>query len=161
MAKPLFYLFNGKVARFGNGLIGTSIVEPPSFEEVTIGDNTWTATDLDVDDGGEGIYHVDGRVFYTWDAAKRVAESIPGWHLATYDEAYSIEGSGTADPLNLSYCGFYNTSTGSMSSTSRPYYWTVTPGSIGVYCITAMNRYCYVAETDGAQGLLIRLVKDS
>jgi len=61
----------------------------PQFEEITIGTQTWKVKNLDVDDGGDGIYAYDddeanvatyGRL-YTWDAAIRVADSIDGWHL--------------------------------------------------------------------------------
>lgn len=50
---------------------------------VKIGAQTWTAANLDIDDGGEGIYKNpdNNETYYTWDAAMRVAESIPGWHL--------------------------------------------------------------------------------
>lgn len=50
---------------------------------VKIGAQTWTATNLAIDDGGEGIYHnqENNETYYTWEAAMRVAKSIPGWHL--------------------------------------------------------------------------------
>jgi uncharacterized protein (TIGR02145 family) len=66
----------------------------PQPEEVTIGTQTWKGKNLDVDDGGGGIYAYNndesnvatyGRL-YTWDAAVRVAASIDGWHLPTNDE---------------------------------------------------------------------------
>lgn len=50
---------------------------------VTIGNQVWMAENLAVDDGGEGItYNEDNcEYYYTWEAAMRVAKSIPGWHL--------------------------------------------------------------------------------
>lgn len=56
--------------------------DPPT---VTIGNQVWMAMNLAVDDGGEGITYnpENDEVYYTWDAAMRVANSIPGWHLPT------------------------------------------------------------------------------
>lgn len=50
---------------------------------VTIGNQVWMAENLNVDDGGEGIYHnsENNETYYTWDATMRIANSIPGWHL--------------------------------------------------------------------------------
>lgn len=52
---------------------------------VTIGNQVWTATNLAIDDGGEGIHKnpENNEVYYTWEAAMRIANSIPGWHLPT------------------------------------------------------------------------------
>ena len=53
---------------------------------IKIGDQLWMAENLSVDDDGEGIYHHNGQTYYTWDAARRVADKIPGWHLPTKSE---------------------------------------------------------------------------
>jgi len=87
----------------GNRLEGGPLTPPtppeppgPSFDSVTIGTQIWMAKNLDIDDGGTGIYHQDNvtangvnfgtQYYYTWDAAVRVANSITGWHLPTSDE---------------------------------------------------------------------------
>ena len=57
-----------------------------SFRSVKIGNQVWMASDLKVNDGGEGIDKLAGYTFYTWDAAKRVADTIPGWRLPTKQE---------------------------------------------------------------------------
>lgn len=46
------------------------------------------AENLAVDDGGEGIYinAANGEHYYSWYAARRIAKSIPGWHLPEDDE---------------------------------------------------------------------------
>lgn len=50
---------------------------------VKIGDQVWMAENLDIDDGGEGITNIGGKCYYTWEAAKRISSTIPGWHLPT------------------------------------------------------------------------------
>lgn len=56
--------------------------DPPT---VAIGNQVWMAMNLAVDDGGEGITYKpeNDETYYTWEAAMRVANSIPGWHLPT------------------------------------------------------------------------------
>ena len=53
-----------------------------------IGRQAWMQENLAIDDGGEGIYYNEknGQYYYTWDAAMRVAKSIPGWHLPSAEE---------------------------------------------------------------------------
>lgn len=52
---------------------------------VTIGNQVWMAENLDIDDGKGGIFYNEenGEYYYTYDAAMRIANSIPGWHLPT------------------------------------------------------------------------------
>lgn len=90
--------YNNKVVTHNDKWIGYSgePVPPPVFTEVQIGNQIWLAVNLNIDDGGEGIVHVDNVVvdnvnigtqyYYTWDAANRVSQSIQGWHLPTLDE---------------------------------------------------------------------------
>ena len=55
---------------------------------VKIGNQIWMNKNLAIDDGGDGIAinKETGEHYYTWDAAKRVAEKIKGWHLPTIAE---------------------------------------------------------------------------
>ena len=55
---------------------------------VKIGNQIWMNKNLAIDDGGDGIAinKETGKHYYTWDAAKRVAEKIKGWHLPTIAE---------------------------------------------------------------------------
>ena len=57
-------------------------------ETVKIGNQIWMNKNLAIDDGGNGITinKETGEHYYTWDAAKRVAEKIKGWHLPTIAE---------------------------------------------------------------------------
>ena len=59
---------------------------------VKIGDQIWTSKNLEIDDGGTGIYRVDNvttpggtnfgtQYYYTPEAAKRIADTIPGWSI--------------------------------------------------------------------------------
>ena len=57
-------------------------------DEVKVGNQIWMAKNLAINDGGEGIYfnRGNGEYYYTWEAAKRIADKIPGWHLPSRDE---------------------------------------------------------------------------
>lgn len=72
----------------------------PTFDEITLSRNTesqtWMSKNLAINDGGTGITIKDNltangvnfgtQYYYTWDAAVRIASSIPGWHLPTQAE---------------------------------------------------------------------------
>ena len=55
---------------------------------IKIGSLVWTHENLAIDDGGDGIiYNPDnGEYYYTFDAAVRIANGIPGWHLPSVDD---------------------------------------------------------------------------
>lgn len=95
----------------------------PSFDEVTIGTQTWMAKNLAIDDGGEGIIIIDNvtanglnmgtQYYYTYNAAIRVANSINGWHLPTRSEVETLL-------INMGYTidGFQEGSGKDLKSTS-------------------------------------------
>lgn len=70
------------------------------FTWVQIGNQKWMDCNLNIDDGGPGYtaysaYSNNGDVvtarnLYTYEAAKRIANSIPGWHLPTYNEVSAL-----------------------------------------------------------------------
>lgn len=91
----------------GNRLEGGPLTPPtpptppgPSFDEVTIGTQTWTSKNLDIDDGGEGIIVINNvlinnvdigpQYYYTWDAAYRISNTISGWHLPSKSEIETL-----------------------------------------------------------------------
>ena len=150
---------------------------------VKIGAQTWTATNLAVDDGGEGIYKnpKNNETYYTWDAAMRVAKSIPGWHVPSalewneaalacgatekpYEDAPNLNDYKDAqefkDNLDVKLAGLY---IGSFSNVgSNAYFWTSTESS----STRAYYRYFSTGASMGSynltknNGLSVRLVKD-
>lgn len=88
----------------GNRLEGGPLTPPtppvPSFDEVTIGTQTWMSKNLDIDDGGEGIIVINNvlinnvdigpQYYYTWDAAYRISNTISGWHLPSKSEIETL-----------------------------------------------------------------------
>ena len=108
-----YFTLNG-VALVGNYFtmpaedVTVSAVFVANFDEITIGDQTWMAKNLTIDDGEGGIStqtvnYGQGDVveyYYTWYAARRVAKSVGGWHLPTgyewYELANAVGGSSVA-----------------------------------------------------------------
>jgi uncharacterized protein (TIGR02145 family) len=97
-SKDYIYCYQGKGLRIAGStaVIGSTYKDPPapSFDEVTIGSQTWMSKNLTIDDGQGGIYsqtvnYGQGDVveyYYTWDAAVRVAATVQGWHLPSDSE---------------------------------------------------------------------------
>lgn len=90
----------------GNRLEGGPLNPPepptpqPSFDEVTVGSQTWMSKNLAIDDGGEGIIVINNvlinnvdigpQYYYTWDAAYRISNTISGWHLPSKSEIETL-----------------------------------------------------------------------
>ena len=151
-----------------------------------IGRQAWMSENLAIDDGGEGIYYNEknGQYYYTWDAALRVAKSIPGWHLPSAeewnaaaeacgatvadnkwkDDPYTRDYVGTEklyDKLGILPVGYYFD--GSFSNVgSFAYFWSATEdGSVSAYrrhfdTSDAMGQYTRLKD----HGFSVRLVKD-
>lgn len=78
---------NNKIVKVHNNII------IPNTDVVKIGNQYWTAKNLAIYDGGSGIYiknnvtangvNFGNQYYYSYAAAVRVANSIPGWHLPT------------------------------------------------------------------------------
>jgi uncharacterized protein (TIGR02145 family) len=118
------YTYNDKVLK--NSATDKWLKKPdaPIIEEVTIGNQTWMAKNLAIDDGGAGISVINDvtannvnfgtQYYYTWDAAVRVAASIQGWHLPSnseFDTLASYIGSGAGTKLK-STSGWNNNNNG-------------------------------------------------
>ena len=153
---------------------------------VKIGEQIWMNKNLAIDDGGDGIAinKETGEHYYTWEAAKRVAEKIKGWHLPTIAEwdflaanaggreacgtklkatsGWDDNGNGTDDfgfsafPAGYYYGSFYNVG-------SYAYFWTATEdNSSNAYYRSfntgaSMDSYSYYKTNQYS----VRLVKDS
>ena len=153
---------------------------------VKIGDQIWMNKNLDINDGGDGITinKETGEHYYTWDAAKRVAEKIKGWHLPTIAEwdflaansggrevcgtklkaasGWDDDGNGTDDfGFSALPAGYYNGSFYGLGSSA--YFWTATEnGSSNAYSRNfrtgaSMGSYYYYENNQYS----VRLVKDS
>lgn len=94
------YTVNNKVLK--NSVTDKWLIkkEGPSFDEVTIGTQTWMSKNLAIDDGGEGITVINNvlinnvdigpQYYYTWDAAYRISNTISGWHLPSKSEIETL-----------------------------------------------------------------------
>lgn len=153
---------------------------------VKIGDQIWMNKNLAIDDGGDGITinKETGEHYYTWDAAKRVAEKIKGWHLPTIAEwdflaanaggrevcgaklkatsGWDDDGNGTDDfGFSALPAGTYDGSFYFLGSSA--YFWTAT----GNYSSYAYYRYFRTGASMGSDfsnknyQYSVRLVKDS
>ena len=104
-----FYIENTDVT------VTATFVQSVNFSTVNINGLTWSAEDLNVNDGGSGIiqesYTFDGTTYswclYTITAAQRIAALYPGWHIATANEWVNL----------ATYAGGLNVAGGKMKTT--------------------------------------------
>ena len=94
-------IINNKALKVGNKWLNPVVTpEPtppgPTFDEVTIGTQTWATTNLAIDDGQGGIYVKDNvtangvnlgtQYYYSIQAANRIVNNINGWHIPSTAE---------------------------------------------------------------------------
>lgn len=177
----------------GNRLEGGPLTPPeppgPTFDEVTIGTQTWMAKNLSIDDGGGGITIMNnvtangvnfGTIYYyTWDAAVRVANSIQGWHLSSKDEWDTLKnyiGSSVACGKLASTSGWNNNGNGTddYGFTALPAgFWSdgmINVGSQAMFWTSTESYRMYLIAQDNAIGSQnvskgirhpVRLIKDT
>lgn len=174
--------------------------EPYPFDQVTIGTQTWTSKNLEMDDGQGGVYifnnvttpnneyNMGTQYYYTWEAAVRIVETIPGWHLATNEEANTLvsylgtnpaqklksttiwSNPGTDDyGFNALPCGEYSVGSGPSQlgnvGLSAKYWlidkgqWTNSGNYIGLN--TSSNNIDVPTTNYSANCLQVRLIKDT
>ena len=165
--------FNGKVMKFGNYWGTSGSVTPPEppgpvKEEVTIGSYTWTAKNITIDDGEGGIYthtvhYGRGDVveyYYTWNAAKRIAGKVDGWHLPTHEEIWYLKAAGestAAAALRSTYGWGYDEGTNTTGFTMFPAGYILpsdgTLNQLGNFAFIWVDRY--QSSIDSAERLYI------
>lgn len=185
------YTLNSKVLK--NIANDKWLIKKPT-DEVQIGNQIWKTKNLAIDDGQGGIYtqtvnYGQGNVveyYYTWEAALRIAASIPGWHLPTTAEwdtlATTIGTYYTAGTKLKSIFGWKNNGNGTddygfaafpagyaawnyfFDLSEHGWFWTSTQAastSRANYCrFNYSNAYMTRNNEDKTYGLSVRLIKD-
>jgi uncharacterized protein (TIGR02145 family) len=184
------YTLNSKVLK--NTANDKWLIKKPT-DEVQIGNQIWKNKNLAIDDGQGGIHtqtvnYGQGDVveyYYTWDAAVRVAASIPGWHLPTTAEwntlATTVGGSSIAGTKLKSTYGWKNNGNGDgsynfaifpagdWSPNSGPidfsgfaYFWTSTEttGTAAYNVNFFYGASMYSWDYNKEYGYSVRLIKD-
>lgn len=172
--------------------VTVSAIFVATFDEITIGNQTWMAKNLTIDDDEGGIStqtvnYGQGDVveyYYTWYAAKRVAESVGGWHIPTSREWYELANAvGGSDVAGTKLKSTYGWSSGNGDGStnfaalpagrcymgtfdflqSRAYFWTATEysstSSTWISFTTGSSMGSY-SNYKYAYQLSVRLVKD-
>lgn len=150
--------------------VTATFVQSVNFRTVNINGLTWSAEDLNVNDGGNGIYPqtqtFNGTTYsyclYSDYAAQRIAALYPGWHiataadwanLATYAGGSDVAGSKMKTTFGwnnggngTNELGFNGLPTGNYSTASS------TLNNVGV-----LSYYISVPVTGGSQATYVRL----
>lgn len=159
-----------------------------TFDEVTIGTQTWMTKSLAIDDGGEGITVLNSLIvnnvdigpvyYYDWDAVQRIVSNLNGWHLPTQTEFNTLKSyaSNNGNKLKSTYgwrsgdegtddYGFAALGTGNYTTTYNRvdnlgswYYWW--SNSSSTMCAIAYNGSMLYTSPSTNYRYQVRLVKD-
>lgn len=181
---------NGKMMSRGGLVLANT---RPEIDYVVIGNQRWMKKNLAIDDGEGGIYtqtvnYGQGNVteyYYTWEAAVRVAASIPNCHLpsaAEFDTLIVTIGSSTAGTkLKSTYgwendgngtddygftalpAGNYDSDSGLLGLGTHAIFWSSTayPSALSYSYTLSYNNASIIKGTSlGIAGYSVRLIKD-
>lgn len=152
-----------------------------SPKTVKIGNQTWMAENLAVDDGCEGIFYNprNNEYYYTWGAAMRVSKYIQGWHLPTakdwkeaalacgatevpYDDYTNYEDvQKFKTSLDIKFAGYYDGTFNNIGYFTT--FWTSTEySSTGAYFldVNSIGASMGAHHRNKLYGNSVRLVKD-
>ena len=158
-------------------LLPKAYSDPDYFREteVKIGNQIWMNKNLDLTDGGEGIYFNkdNGEYYYTWDAAKRIADKIPGWHLPSREEWNELVEAVGNDAANLRIESWKGTNKYGFSAVPAGHwhnkfytvgviadFWTSEPYGSYARCRGIDSIDVYESNSYKDSGFSVRLVKD-
>ena len=92
MSNPTIYTFNGKMARVGNGVLGSVPPEPIPEDCIKIGNTIWKKANVAgiQTTGGSYKTYDDGKYMYNLAGAQEVANSVEGYRLPTKAECEEL-----------------------------------------------------------------------
>lgn len=169
--------------KIGSAYLGSTKVyeATPTLNYVLIGSQKWLDSNLSIDDGGSGIVHQDNvtvngvnfgtQYYYTRDAATRIANSIAGWHLPSYNEMQTLTnsyGSNRANAIRSTsgWSAYQGTNTTGFNAIPVGYY-TGSYDQRGSYACFVNSSYVLNVTQNGASYgggnyyYSVRLLKDS
>lgn len=146
-----------------SGKVTDNIVE----KMIQIGNQKWMAKNLNLTDEELGIDHwknpYNGEIYYTWEAANRIAKKVEGFHLPTDEEwDKACEDSQLKEKLELKLAGGCNGSFCFYSVGSSGYFWSASElsSSLALYRYFDTGSSVIRNNSDKTRGYSVRLIKD-
>lgn len=158
-------------------------VDMPKYLEThyaKIGNQIWMSENLFVTDVGDGIHwNKDNcEFYYSWDAAQRIADKIPGWHLPSREEWNELANATGKNAANLRVkswggahenscfsavpAGFWSNEFKNVNEVAA--FWTTKPSTVGnsaaVVSMIDNGTSLYECFYPKYDGFSVRLVKD-
>ena len=136
-------------------------------KDIVIGNQNWMSENLSITDEGLGKDHWknpnNGEVYYTWEAAKRLAKKVPGYHIPTNEEwKEACEDSKLKEKLGIALVGFRGTDFYQVNSIG--YYWSSSEfaHNNSWYLAFYESSFPYIPKyvADKTVGYPVRLIKN-